>query len=518
MTLRRIAAGFLAGLALAAAPPAAAQTESLIRVRLNADVRSTDPGVNRDGNTDAVMMHMVEGLVAFREDTSVGPMLAAAIEIAPDGLAYTFRLREGVRFHNGATLGSADVRFAWERYMRRETNWRCRGEFEGGVTRVVALETPDALTVIFRIDRPSALFLTTLARADCGAAGVYHRDSLNADGTWRAPVGTGPFRMGEWRRGQFFDLVRFADYSARPGSRDGHTGGKTALVDRVRFQIIPDSAAAKAALLAGSIDLNADVASQDVAEYRARPYLRVVSSQTMGLVGLLLQPADPVLRDVRIRRALALSLDMPEIVRVLTDGTSEYNASPIPVGSSFYGPAQREGFRRDLPAARRLLQEAGYRGQPIRILSNNRYTSMRDMPVLVQAMAGEAGIRVEFEMMDWATQLDRYTRGEHMAMAFAFSARLDPALSFEMFSGPRATQPRKLWDHPEVEALIRESMTVSNRERRQEIFDTLHRRFVAEVPMIALYNDVDITVHRANLSGFAGWAMGQPRLWGVRVN
>jgi len=517
MIARALAVALLAvPLLVSGAPPAAA--ESLIRVRLNADVRSTDPGVNRDGNTDAVMMHMVEGLVAFREDTSVGPMLADSVEVAPDGLTYTFRLREGVRFHNGQVLTSADVRFAWERYMRRETNWRCRPEFEGGVTRVTALETPDAATVIFRLDRPSALFLTTLARADCGGTGIFHRDSLNADGTWRAPIGTGPFRMGEWRRGQFFDLLRFAEYSALPGNRDGHTGNKTALVDRVRFQIIPDSAAAKAALLAGSIDLNADVASQDVAEYRARNDMRVVSSQTMGLVGLLLQPADPVLRDPRIRRALALSLDMEEIVRVLTDGTSAYNPSPIPVGSSFYGAVQREGFRRDLAAARRLLQEAGYRGQPIRILSNNRYTSMRDMPVLIQAMAQEAGIRVEFEMMDWATQLDRYTRGEHMGMAFAFSARLDPALSFEMFSGPRATQPRKLWDHPEVEALIRESMTTSNRERRQEIFDALHRRFIAEVPMIALYNDVDITVHRANLTGFAGWAMGQPRLWGVRIN
>jgi peptide/nickel transport system substrate-binding protein len=514
-TFTRILAA--AALALGAATTAFAQ-ESVLRVRLNADIRSTDPGVNRDGNTDTVMMHLVEGLVQFREDASVAPMLAERVDASPDGLAYTFTLRPGVRFHNGAVLTSADVRFAWDRYMRRETNWRCRTEFEGGVTRVTAVETPDERTVIFRLDRPSALFLTTLARPDCGATGIWHRDSLNADGSWRAPVATGPFRLGDWRRGQYVELLRFADYAALPGERDGHVGGKAALVDRVRWQVISDTAAAKAALLSGNIDLLPDASSNDLAEYRGRGDMRVTLTPTMGVVGLLLQPADPALRDVRIRRALALSLDMPALVQALTEGTSEYNPSPIPLGSSFHTAVQREGFRRDLAAARRLLQEAGYRGQVLRMLTNSRYQSMADMAVLVQSMAAEAGIRIEFEMMDWATQLDRYGRGEHTMMAFAFSARLDPSLSFEMFSGPRATQPRKLWDSPEVEALIRESMTTSDRARRQAIFDELHRRFIAEVPMLAMYNDTDISVHRTRVEGFRGWAVGQPRLWGVRLN
>lgn len=503
-------------LAALAAAPGTAQ-ESVVRVRLNADVRSTDPGVNRDGNTDMVMMHVVEGLVGFREDTSVGPMLAERIDASADGLTYGFTLREGVRFHNGQTVTAADVKFAWDRYMKRETNWRCRPEFDGGVTRIVAIETPDARTVVFRLERPSALFLTTMARADCGAAGIWHRDSLNADGSWKAPVGTGPFQLGEWRRGQFLDLVRFAGYTARAGAPDGHTGGKAAQIDRVRFQIIPDAAAAKAAMLAGSIELLADAAGQDMEEYRKRPELRVLTSPTMGLVTLLLQPADPVLKDVRIRRALALSLDLPELVKSVTEGTSAYNASAIPVTSPYHGAVQREGYARDLATARKLLQEAGYRGQPLKLLTNRRYQSLYDLAVVAQAMAAEAGIRIEFEVIDWATQLDRYGKGEHTMMSFAYSARLDPALSFEMFSGPRATQPRKVWDDPEVEKLMRESMAISDRARRQQIFDELHRRMIADVPMIALYNDTDITVHAARLEGFKGWALGQPRLWGVRL-
>ena len=81
-----------------------AQADTTLRVGLNADIRSTEPGVNRDENTDTVILHIVEGLVAHREDASVGPLLAREVQVSDDGLTYTFKLREGVRFHNGATL------------------------------------------------------------------------------------------------------------------------------------------------------------------------------------------------------------------------------------------------------------------------------------------------------------------------------------------------------------------------------------------------------------------------------
>ncbi|QYU67904.1 hypothetical protein J4558_24070 [Leptolyngbya sp. 15MV] len=154
MMIRALALGLAA---LLSAAPLAAQ-ETLLRTRLNSDIRSTDPGTNRDANTDAVVQHVVEGLVAYREDMSVGPLLAERVDISEDGRVYTFTLRQGVRFHNGATLTAADVRFAWDRYMRRETNWRCLPEFDGrGAARVTAMETPDPHTVVFRLQEPSAL-------------------------------------------------------------------------------------------------------------------------------------------------------------------------------------------------------------------------------------------------------------------------------------------------------------------------------------------------------------------------
>lgn len=514
----RLRASFLAlaaSLGVGLATPSAAQ--DILRVRLNADIRSTDPGVNRDANSDGVVWHVLEGLVALRGDATVAPMLAERVEISPDGLTYTFPLRRDVRFHNGQLLTSADVAFAMERYRKPETNWRCRGELDGPVTRLTAVETPDPHTVVMRLERPSALFLITLARTDCGQTGIFHRDSLNADGSWRAPVGTGPFRLGEWRSGQFIELERFAEYAALPGEPDGLAGNKTPLVDRVRFLIIPDDAAARAALLAGNIDVLPDARTRDLRELRARPGMTVHSSPSFDLQVILMQTTDPLLGDVRMRRAIALALDVPELVRAVTEGESRPSRSPIPVGSSFYTPPMSEVPGRDLAAARRLAQEAGYRGQPIRIVTTRRYEAFYEIAVLAQDMLREAGINLELEVLEWATQLQLYTRGEYQMMAFGYSARLDPSLSFEMFTGPKATQPRKVWDNPAVQAMLEQSMRETDRARRTALFEAMFRQLLEDVPMVALYSSVTHAVTPAHVQGYRTWAVDAPRTWGVQV-
>ena len=195
--------------------------DGVLRVRLNADIRSTDPGVNRDGNTDMVMVHLVEGLVAYREDTSIGPMLAEKIDVSSDGTSYTFTLREGVRFHNGELLTSSDVKTSWDRYLKKETNWRCLTEFDGrGIAKITGIEIPDAKTVVFKLEKPAALFLASMARTDCGQSGIWHKASLNVDGSWNEPIGTGPYTLAEWRKGQFVELKRFGGYSPRSGAID----------------------------------------------------------------------------------------------------------------------------------------------------------------------------------------------------------------------------------------------------------------------------------------------------------
>ncbi len=491
---------------------------STLRIQLRADIRSINPGVNRDANTDGVVLQMVEGLVAYGEDALPKPLLAEKVEISPDGRSYTFTLRQGVKFHNGAPLTAADVLWSWNRYMDPKTDWRCLSEFDGrGLVKVETVTAPDDKTVVFQLDKPSALFLSSLARTDCAMTGILHEDSLKADGSFDKPIGTGPFKLGEWKRGEYIKLDRFADYASLPGKIDGMTGAKKPLVDEVRFVVIPDNATAKAALLRGDIDVVPDIANSDIAELKKNDKVKTSVITSMSLVGLIIQTRDPLLQNVKLRQAIAAAIDVKELVATITDGLGTPNNSIIPMLSAYYGAAQKEGWAYDPAAARKLLAEAGYKGEKIVMLANKRYPESFDAAVVAQQMLKAVGLNVEIEVLEWATQLDRYTKGNYQMQAFPYSGRMDPALSYESMTGPKDKQPRKLWDNPEVQALLDKSMVVNDRAGRQAIFDTLHRRFLAEVPMVMLYNGIVGGAMSAKTQGYVSTVSSLPRAWEVTV-
>jgi peptide/nickel transport system substrate-binding protein len=269
--------------------------------------------------------------------------------------------------------------------------------------------------------------------------------------------------------------------------------------------------------VSGALDAMTGLATSDIPDLKNRPEVRVDISPILGLTGILFQTQDPLLKDVRIRRAIALSLDTEQITDVVMEGTARANNSPLPAGSAFHGSVQEQGYKQNVAEAKKLLADAGYKGQPIRMIANKRFNHVFDAAVLVQAMAQQAGIRIELEVLDWAAQLDRYTKGDYQAMAFVYSARLDPSLSFEMLMGPKATQPRKVWDNPEAQEMLRQSMLTNDKDKRQALFDEMHRRFIDEVPMVVLFNGSTIAALRKNVQGYKGWPSAHPRYWGVSL-
>ncbi len=516
LTTGLLATGAVAMSAMVQAQPAPGG--GTLRTMINSDLRSTDPGVNRDLNSDAITMHMLEGLVAYRENLTVGPMLAQKVDLSADGTTYTFTLRDGVTFHNGKTLTSDDVLFAWKRYLDPATQWRCLSEFDGkGAAKVLDMQAPDPKTFVIKIERPSALFLGQLARIDCGGSAIYHRDSIGADGKWATPIGTGPYQWGEWRRGQSVELTRFPGYTSLEGKPDGLTGGKIAMAEKLRFIVIPESASAKAALYSGAIDVRPDFASRDLDEVKGRADIKTSTHPTMETNGILFQVNEPIVKDVRIRRAISMAINREELIDTVTFGLTKPVNSMVPLASPFSGPVQKAAWKRDIPGARKLLAEAGYKGEPIKMIVTKRFMSLFDGAVFVQSMAKEAGINIELEVLEWAAQLDLYSKGTYQSMFFSFSARLDAALSFEMITGPKAIQTRKVWNDPAAQALISEAMIVSDVAKRQALFDQLHMKFMDELPMIPLWNSVDIAAWRSNVTGYTTWAASMPRLWNVSI-
>ncbi len=498
--------------------PAGARA-AVLHVALNADILSTDPGVLRDENTDAVLLHVAEGLVAPRHDGSIAPMLARTWTLSADGRSYTFALRHGVTFHNGAPMTSADVVWSLKRYLSPATHWRCLSEFTArGIGRVVAIDAPDAYTVTVTLDRPAPLFLTTLARPDCGQTAILQRASVGPDGGWRGPIGTGPFELAAWKRNQYIELVRFPGYQAAEGPADGDAGAKHALVDELIFEIIPDDSAAVAALLRGSLDILDGVDAAELPLIRRDPGVRIEMSPTLDFYGVLFQTRDPVLKDPCLRRALALTIDTAGLTKAITWGTAAPDDSAVPVTSPYHGPVEATLRAPNVALARRMLATCGYQGEPITLMANHRYPMMFDTAVLVQAMAAQAGIHVTIDTMDWASQLSHYLDGSYQAMVFAFSSKLDPSLNFLQLIGSKASDARKVWDTARAQSLLAGSMQVADRTVRQEYFDRLTTALLEDVPAIVLFNSTRIAAVRPNVTGFKEWPAGEPRYWNVTLH
>jgi peptide/nickel transport system substrate-binding protein len=512
--MRRFAS-WLAGLAALAAAHAVA-AETVLRARLASDILSTEPGGRRDGNTDDVLAHVVEGLVAYRENGEIGPMLASGWSVSPDGKTYRFRLRQGVSFHNGQPMTGADVVWSIKHYLKPSTHWRCASEFGAqGIARIVGVTTPDPQTVDLVLDRPAPLLLKTLARPDCGQTGILHPASEGPDGKWRAPIGTGPFMIGPWKRNQYVDVLRFPRYAALPGPRDGDGGGKHALVDRVRFMVIPDSSAARAALLRGSLDVIDSLSPTELAGVAGDKRIRLSYAPTADFWLLMLQTRDPVLSDARMRRAIALTIDTAALTKAVTWGASRADNSPIPSTSPYWTPAHAKLRRVDLAEARRLAAAAGYRGQPIRITTNRRFPQMFDAAVLIQAMARRAGIRMTIDTVDWANEVQRYSVGDYQGLVFSFSVRMDPAMDFGLLIGDKSKDARKVWDSSAAQALLDRASRSDAPADRQAAFDALQAAFLEDTPAVVLFNATRISASRANVFGFKEWPAAQPRLWGV---
>jgi peptide/nickel transport system substrate-binding protein len=339
-----------------------------------------------------------------------------------------------------------------------------------------------------------------------------------ADGaTWIRPIGTGPFMLGDWRHGNYVELLRFPRYAALPGPGDGDTGGKHALVDRVRFLIIPDSSAAAAALMRGNLDLMDALDSNQLGIVRRDPDIRLMGAPTLDFYTILFQTGDPVLKDARMRQAIALTIDRTGLARAATNGTALADASPVPVASPFYGPKESVIGRPDIAKARLLAVASGYRGQPITLITNRRYPQMFDAAVLVQAMAAEAGINLQIQTVDWATQVSLYAGGKYQAMSFGFSAKLDPSLNFDLLIGDKNKDPRKVWDGEKARALYEETLQAPDPATRQAAFDRLNAAFWADTPAIVLFNSRRISGERSNIFGYKPWPAAQQRLWNVGI-
>ncbi|MFM0739395.1 ABC transporter substrate-binding protein [Paraburkholderia xenovorans] len=506
---------YASALSTAPASAAAAATAPVrheIRVAEGTDTPTSMPGnVARNTATDNILGNVVESLVALRADLSVGPMLADSWTISPDGKTYTFHLRHGVLFHNGAPMTSAEVKWSFEFLMKRSSGFECRSVFDGrrGV-KVLAVRTPDPYTVVFELDRPHALFLKQTVDPRCPLA-VLHPSSVDSDGKWLKPVATGPYVFADWKRGQYVLLKPFAQYKPRAEPPSGGAGAKIAHAD-VRFVVIPDEAAQKSALTAGQIDV---MAIDENSLLPPDPRWHIVEGPSADPALVLMQTRDPLLSDVRMRRAITLALDLPGIVNAVTDGHARYNPSLVPDANELFSPIDATGYTQNLAEVKRLLAEAGYHGQTLKLETSRRFEHMYTLAIYVQSLLTKAGIRTELDIVEWGKQVSDFRSGNFQMMSFGYSARIDPALMFGDILGDKSKAPMTQWENPAARELLHSLEGVTDEATRKQTFERLHQMMLADAPILGMYYTPDLLLVSSRLHGVTSWPMRRIRLFNV---
>nr|WP_202049085.1 MULTISPECIES: ABC transporter substrate-binding protein [Agrobacterium] len=491
-----------------------------ITIAQSSDLRSNNPGVNRDGNTDGVILHIVEGLVGYNNAGEVKPLLAESVEVAPDGLTYTFKLRKDVKFHNGKPLTAEDVVWNWTRYLKPETKWACLNDFvEGGAAHVTGVKATDASTVEITLEKPSGVFLGLMSRPECGYTGMISPESVASDGSFVKPIGTGPFQWDEWKKGEYIRLAKFADYvsPANDGKPDGMVGSKRPLADGVKFMVIPDASTVKAGLESGVLD-TAEISPDLIPEFKTNEKMQLIVSRNNGKNLFYIQTRDKVLSNPGVRRAMAMALDLDELVAAASNGTGEANGSMVSQDSVYYGETQKKRPAYDIDAAKKELEAAGYKGEPISIIANKR-GNVPSFPaaVMAQAMMQQAGLNVQIEVLDYATQVDRRRSGNYQVISQSVAPRLDPALMYAFYVGNKDKNASLMWDDPKAIELMKAAYVEADQTKRQKIFDEFHELMLKEMPGIFLYDMVDVWGATKKLKGQPVW-QSNARLWEVSVD
>ena len=507
----------LAGVALLVTTNIAAARD--ITIAQSSDLRSNNPGVNRDGNTDGVILHIVEGLVGYTNSGEVKPLLAKSFETSADGLTYTFKLRTDVKFHNGKALTADNVVWNWTRYLKPETKWTCRNDFaEGGAAHVTGVKAVDAATVEITLEKPSAVFLGLMSRPECGYTGIISPESVGADGSFIKPIGTGPFQWDEWKKGEYIRLAKFAEYVSpeNDGKPDGMVGSKRPLADGIKFMVIPDASTVKAGLESGVLD-TAEISPDLIPEFQSNDKTQLIVSRNNGKNLFYIQTRDKVLSNPGVRRAMAMALDLDELAAAASNGTGEANGSMVSQDSVYFDDTQKKRLPYDPEAAKKELEAADYKGEPISIIANKR-GNVPSFPaaVMAQAMMQQVGLNVQIEVLDYATQVDRRRSGNYQVISQSVAPRLDPALMYSFYVGNKDKNASLMWDDPKAVELMNAAYLEADPAKRGKIFDEFHELMLKEMPGIFLYDMVDVWGATKKLKGQPVW-QSNARLWEVSV-
>jgi len=441
-----------------------------------------DPRIGLDAQSERIDELIFDDLCTRDEHLNVQPGLAERWEI-PNLLTYVFHLHQGVKFHDGRPLTSRDVKWTFDSLLQG----KIRSTKAAAYRPVDHIDAPDDYTVVFHLKEP---FATLLWNVSDGAIGIVPYGS--GEEISQHPMGTGPFRF----------IAAEPDKEVIIERNDGYWGEKAHL-KRVRFTVIPDATTRALELRKGSADIAVTSLTGDmVLALEHASNLEVLHAPGTVLAYLAFNTRDPILKNVRVRQALAYAIDRAPMIHYLLRDFARPAYSLLPPDSWAYnGDVPHYDYNPD--RARQLLEQAGYptvNGVRLHLtMKTGTDENTRLMAAVLQQQLRDVGIALDIRTFEFATFFSDVTRGAYQLHSLRWvGGNEDPDIFEYVFHSAKFSPHganRTYYANPRVDALIDQARGELDQNARKQIYAETQRILAEDLPYINLWYLENVMVH-----------------------
>jgi peptide/nickel transport system substrate-binding protein len=471
----------LAYVALLSACSAKPDPNTLVMI-IESSPADLDPRVGLDAPSERIDTLIFDDLLTRDDHLNVQPQLAESWEI-PDPQTYIFHLRRGVKFHDGRDLTSRDVKWTFDSLLEG----KIRSTKAAAYRLVDRVDAPDDFSVVFHLKEPFATLLWNLSG---GAIGIVPYGS-GSEVTGH-PIGSGPFRFVSAEQDKEVVIER----------NDGYWGDKPKL-QRVRFAIVPDTTTRALELRKGSADIAINALTGDLELALERESnLQVLHAHGTELSYLAFNTRDPILKDARVRQAVAYAIDRQPIIHYLLRDLARPADSLLPPESWAYDP-ELTHYDHDPERARQLLEEAGY--PPVNgvrfhlTMKTSTQESTRLLAAVLQQQLREVGIALDIRTFESATFFADVTRGAYQMHSLRWVGGNEDPDMFEYVFHTRKFTPnganRTFYSNPHLDMLIDQARGELDQERRKRLYAEVQQILVVDQPYVDLWYQDNVMVH-----------------------
>ncbi len=463
------------------------------------DPRGLDPAFVDDGESAKVMCNIYEGLVGYKPDnTEIEPRLATEWSSSEDGKVWTFKLRQGVKFHDGTDFNAEAVKYSVERQLPpKRTDDMPYASFTFGPVQKV--EVVDQYTVKFTLDQPYAPFLANLAMAM--AAPIVSPAAVEKAGGGdinETPVGTGPFKFVKWEKGQQITLERNNEY-----------WGDKAKASKVVFKFTKENSVRASELMTGAIDMMDGVDPNDVKKLEDSG-AKMIKNPGMNINYLGFYTHKPPFDNVKMRQAVSHAINRQQLVDYLYQGLADVAGGPLPKFMPGYDKNLKP-LEYDPEKAKALLQEAGYKGEKLTLIaySNPRpYNPVGGdkLAAAIQQDLMKVGIQTDIKTYPWKEYKDALFKAEdgHLYTYGWIGDNGDPDNFLTLLDSkeiPGSLNASK-YANPEVDKLLVQGRQDMDPAKRQQAYSELQKIILVDAPWVYLSHSLDMAAYSSKIENF----------------